>query len=171
MIYVMSSIHPSITLPDFAEGHYSFIATGGDEGLKSSAIRDAGWHGKALIPLSLISLACAIYFFGLAVSLAGIAAAASGMAISALAKNSSIKQGKAAKNFDAMEAAKRFLTTQLLNSWAQARTTVSDIQISSFLARVISLTLTALQRLFVALASLAHQCLSNRLLPAPAGLS
>lgn len=151
--------------PDSADERFAFLVSGGVDEVKAAAARHAGWQGTALLPLSALSIVWAAIVYGAMVGLAGLLAAAIGMAIFSLAQGSLRRQVKAGKAIDTAHEANRFVTRELLIFLRFA------VQYFSYLLTFSrAATLVALQRLFVGLAGLVHPALSKRLLPAPTAL-
>jgi hypothetical protein len=152
--------------PDSADERLAYLFCGGtEEEVRAAAARHAGWQGKALIAISLLSCSWAAMAYGLAVGFAGLLAAGVGLAIFCLAQRSLRRQVKAGRAFDAAHAASRFRTRELLISFRFA------VRYFSYLLSLSrAATLVALQRLFLGLDGLVHLALSKRLLPAPAAL-
>lgn len=151
-----------LPFPDSGDEHVAFRLSGGTEEVKKVATRHAGWHGKALIPLTGISIFSAFILHGWLAALACFGAAAIGSAIFWLAQRSLHRQEKAGKAVDAAEASNRFETKVLFFSLRSA-----NLLISSLITISRAATLMVRQRLFEGLAGLVHLALSKRLLPIP----
>lgn len=162
MYSAANQFDPLRQAPDLPAGRAAFEMSGGAEATAAIANRHSSWEGKALVPLSAISIACAFFMLGWAAALACSLTVLVSVAFYSLAQDSLACQLKAGKVFESFENYLCFLSDQILTSMQAAVLTLSQ---KRFHLRDVSLF--AIQRVIARLSGLVHVALAPRILPIP----